>query len=82
MNLADLLMGRIRKCLATLRVLLARVVLLENGEVIKRLIYKFIVCEFRGFKNVLHDVSILRHPYIDSLLTLSYKMVSPSESCA
>ena len=49
-NLADLLMGRIRKCLATLRVLLARVVLLENGEVIKRLIYKFIVCEFRGFK--------------------------------
>ena len=50
MNLADLLMGRIRKCLATLKVLLARVVLLENGEVIKRLIYKFIVCEFRGFK--------------------------------
>ena len=39
MNLADLLMGLIRKCSATLMVLLARVVLLENGEVIKRLIY-------------------------------------------
>ena len=38
MNLADSYMGRIRECLATLSVLLARVVLLENGEVIKRLI--------------------------------------------
>ena len=31
-NLADLLMGRIRKCLATLSILLARVVLLGNQK--------------------------------------------------
>ena len=48
MNLADSYMGRIRECLATLSVLLARIVPLENGEVHERA-YKFIVCEFGGF---------------------------------
>ena len=62
-------MGRIHEYLATLSILLARVVLLENGEIYMK---RFMVCEFRGFKNVLHDVCILRHPYIESLVTIYY----------
>ena len=36
MNLADSYMGRIRECLGTLSMLLARVVPLENGEVYEK----------------------------------------------
>ena len=37
-------MGRIHECLGTLRVLLARVVLLENGEIYTKRMF-FMVCE-------------------------------------
>ena len=68
-------MGRIHEYLATLSILLARVVLLENGEIYMKRFRGlwFMVCEFRGFKNVLHDVCILRHPYIESSDYLLYK---------
>ena len=56
-NLANLYMGCTCRFLATLSVLLARVVLLENGEVHEKA-YKFIVFEFEGFSNVLCDACI------------------------
>lgn len=40
-------MGHIRKCLATLSFSLARVVLLDNGELDEKP-YRFMVCKFGG----------------------------------
>ena len=63
-------MGRKHEYLATLRVLLARVVLLENGEIYMK---RFRLVSLKlGYKNVSHDVCILRHPYIESLVTICY----------
>ena len=61
-------MGRIHECLATLSILL---VSLENGEIIYMKRFRFVSLEL-GFKNVLHNVCILRHPYIESLVTICY----------
>ena len=50
-NLADSRMDCLRGCLATLSVLVVRIAILEYSEKA----YKFIVCEFGGFQNVLRD---------------------------
>ena len=49
MNLADLRMDCLQGCLSTLSVLLVRISLLEYSKIHEKP-YKFIVCEFRGFK--------------------------------
>ena len=53
-------MGRKHEYLATLSILLARVVLLENGEIyMKR--FRFVSLKL-GYKNVLHDVCVCGIP--------------------
>ena len=54
MNLADSRMDCLRGCLATLSVLVVRIALLEYSK----MAYKFIVCEFGGFQNVLRDACV------------------------
>ena len=52
MNLADSRMDCLRGCLATLSVLVVRISLLEYSK-IHETAYKFIICEFGGFQNVM-----------------------------
>ena len=58
MNLADSRMDCLRGCLATFSVL---VELLEYSKIHEKA-YKFIVCEFGGFQNVLRDASVRAIP--------------------
>ena len=57
MNLADSRMNCLRGCFATLSVLVVRIALLVYSKIHEKA-YKFIVCEFGGFQNVLRDVCI------------------------
>ena len=50
-------MDCLRGCLATLSVLVIRIALHEKA-------YRFIVCEFGGFQNVLRDACVRAIPYI------------------
>ena len=54
MNLADSHMDCLRRCLATLSILVVRIALLEYSKIHEK-VSKFIVCEFGGFQNVLRD---------------------------
>ena len=58
MNLADSLMDCLR---ATLSVLVVRISLLEYSKIHEKA-YKFIVCEFGGFQNVLRDACVRAIP--------------------
>ena len=60
-NLADLRMDCLRGCLATLSVLLVRIALLEYSKIHEKP-YKFIVCEFGGFQNVIRDACVRAIP--------------------
>ena len=44
-------------CLATLSILVVRIALLEYSNIHEKA-YKFIVCEFGGFQNVLCDACV------------------------
>ena len=48
-------------CLATLSVLLVRIALLEYSKIHEKP-YKFIVCEFGGFQNVIRDACVRAIP--------------------
>ena len=48
MNLADSHMDCLQGCLATFRILVVRIALLEYNRIHEKA-YKFIVCEFGGF---------------------------------
>ena len=48
-------------CLATLNVLAVRIALLEYSKIHEKA-YKFILCEFGGFQNVLCDACIRAIP--------------------
>ena len=48
-------------CLATLSILVVRIALLEYSKIHEKA-YKFIVCEFGGFQNVLRDACIRAIP--------------------
>ena len=60
-NLADSRMDCLRGCLATLSVLVVRISLLEYSKIHEKA-YKFIVCEFGGFQNVLRDACVRAIP--------------------
>ena len=60
-NLADSHMDCLRGCLATLSVLVVRIALLEYSKIHDKA-YKFIVCEFGGFQNVLRDACVRAIP--------------------
>ena len=67
MNLADSRMDCLRGggggggCLATLSVLVVRISLLEYSKIHEK-VYKFIVCGFGGFQNVLRDACVRAIP--------------------
>ena len=61
MNLADSRMDCLRGCLATLSVLVVRIALLEYSKIHEKA-YKFIVCEFGSFQNVLRDACVRAIP--------------------
>ena len=67
-------MDCLRGCLATLSVLVVRIALLEYSKINEKA-YKFIVCEFGGFQNVLRDASVRAIPTYrestDSLIIIS-----------
>ena len=60
-NLADSCMDCLRGCLATLSILVVRISLLEYSKIHEKA-YKFIVCEFGGFQNVLRDACVCAIP--------------------
>ena len=70
MNLADSRMDCLRGCLATFSVLVVRIALLEYSKIHEKA-YKFIVCVFGGFQNVLRDASVRAIPESSSVYRLS-----------
>ena len=64
MNLADSRMDYLR---ATLSILLVRIAPLEYSKIHEKA-YKFIVCEFGGFQNVLRDACIRAIPTSDIII--------------
>ena len=50
-------MDCLRGCLATLIVLVVKIALLEYSKIHEKA-YKFIVCEFGGFQNVLREACV------------------------
>ena len=54
-------MDCIRRCLATLSVLVVRIAPLEYSKIHEKA-YKCIVCEFGGFQNVLRDACVRAIP--------------------
>ena len=54
-------MDYLRGCLATLSVLVVRIALLEYSKIHEKA-YKFIVCEFGGFQNVLRYACVRAIP--------------------
>ena len=61
MNLANSQMDCLRGCLATLSILIVRIALLEYSKIHEKA-FKFIVCEFGGFYNVLRNVCVCTIP--------------------
>ena len=61
MNLADSRIDCLRGCLAILSVLVVKISLLEYSKIHEKA-YKCIVCEFRGFQNVLRDACVRAIP--------------------
>ena len=59
MNLADSRMDCLRGCLAALSVLVVRI---YSTPGVHEKAYKFIVCEFGGFQNVLRDACVRAIP--------------------
>ena len=61
MILADSRMDCLRRCLATLSILVVRIAPLQYSK-IREKAYKCIVCEFGGFQNVLRDACVRAIP--------------------
>ena len=61
MILGDSCMDCLRRCLATLSILVVRIAPLEYSKIHEKA-YKCIVCEFGGFQNVLRDACVRAIP--------------------